>query len=207
MIVSMESLPIQIIYLNGPSSSGKTTLAKAIQKHFSSPFLHLGIDKIIGWMPEKINDWTGGPAPLGYSWKPSRDAEGHLIHELQIGPYAQKMEVAFREVVLTLVRLGHSLILDDVCLQKKHWDAWKEALKGLPVLWVGVKAPLAILEEREKLRGDRILGSARDQFYKVHNEKVYDLEIDTSLFSPLEQVLLIQKRLLQENKKDSPSNR
>jgi chloramphenicol 3-O phosphotransferase len=48
-----------IIYLNGPSSSGKTTLAKALQQAFEEPFLHVSVDKIIGWMPEKINDWTG----------------------------------------------------------------------------------------------------------------------------------------------------
>lgn len=55
----MTKEPVQIIYLNGPSSSGKTTLAKALQHAFEKPFLHVGIGKIIGWIPEKINDWTG----------------------------------------------------------------------------------------------------------------------------------------------------
>ena len=55
---------VQIIYLNEPSSSGKTTLAKALQHTFDEPFLHIGIDKIIGWMPEKVNDWIGGKAPI-----------------------------------------------------------------------------------------------------------------------------------------------
>lgn len=44
----MKKEPVQIIYLNGPSSSGKTTLAKALQHAFEEPFLHVGIDKIIG---------------------------------------------------------------------------------------------------------------------------------------------------------------
>jgi len=35
----------QIIYLNGPSSSGKTMLAKALQYAFTKPFLHVGIDR------------------------------------------------------------------------------------------------------------------------------------------------------------------
>ena len=42
----MTHAPVQIIYLNGPSSSGKTTLAKALQHAFEKPFLHVGIDKI-----------------------------------------------------------------------------------------------------------------------------------------------------------------
>lgn len=46
---------IQIIYINGPSSSGKTTLAKSLQQEFDQPFLHIGIDRVIGMMPEKIN--------------------------------------------------------------------------------------------------------------------------------------------------------
>jgi chloramphenicol 3-O phosphotransferase len=112
--------PIQIIYLNGPSSSGKTTLAKALQHAFDEPFLHLGIDKIIGWMPEKINDWTGKKAPLGYSWKKSEDEEGNQIQELQIGPYAQKIAETFREVVLTVVKMGHRLIIDDVSFGKEQ---------------------------------------------------------------------------------------
>lgn len=54
----------QIIYINGPSSSGKTTLAKALQQEFDQPFLHIGIDRVIGIMPEKLNKWIGITAPL-----------------------------------------------------------------------------------------------------------------------------------------------
>ncbi len=67
---------IQIIYINGPSSSGKTTLAQALQQEFDVPFLHIGIDRVIGMMPNKLNNWEGGPAPLGFSWKSSVDETG-----------------------------------------------------------------------------------------------------------------------------------
>lgn len=107
----MTNKPVQIIYLNGPSSSGKTTLAKALQYAFEEPFLHVGIDKIIGWMPEKVNDWTGGEALIGYSWKKSEDASGNPIQELQAGPYAQKIGKTFQEVVLALAKMGHHIIL------------------------------------------------------------------------------------------------
>lgn len=175
----MKKKPVQLIYLNGPSSSGKTTLAKALQHAFEEPFLHIGIDKIIGWMPEKINDWTGGEAPLGYSWKKSEDASGNPIQELQVGPYAQKIAQTFQKIVLTLAEIGHHIIIDDVSFGMKQLDEWKETLKDFRVLWVGVNAPLPVLEQREKERGDRILGSARDQFHKVHVDATYDLEICT----------------------------
>jgi chloramphenicol 3-O phosphotransferase len=170
---------VKIIYLNGPSSSGKTTLAKALQDAFEEPFLHVGIDKIIGWMPEKLNNWAGGEAALGFSWKKSQDEFGNPIHELQTGPYAQRIVKTFREVVLALAKMGHHLIIDDVSFGKQQVDEWKKMLKDFRVLWVSVNAPLPILEQREKERGDRILGSARGQFYKIHIDATYDLEIDT----------------------------
>ena len=48
-----------IILLNGPSSSGKSTLANILQSKLNDPFLHIGIDKMIGMMPEAINNWEG----------------------------------------------------------------------------------------------------------------------------------------------------
>jgi len=175
----MPNSRVQIIYLNGPSSSGKTTLAKALQDVFEEPFLHVGIDKIIGWMPEKVNDWTGKEASIGFSWKKSEDVSGNPIQELQIGPYARKIAKTFQEVVVTLAKMGHHLIIDDVSFGKKQVDEWRELLKDFAVLWVGVNAPLPVLEQREKERGNRIVGSARGQFHKVHAGTAYDLEIDT----------------------------
>lgn len=175
----MKQETVQIIYLNGPSSSGKTTLAKALQHAFEEPFLHVGIDKIIGWMPEKVNDWTGEAAPLGFSWKKSQDESGNPIQELQQGPYAQKIGKTFREIVLALAKMGHHLIIDDLSFGKEQVETWKKALKDFRVLWVSVNAPLSVLEQREKQRGNRILGSARGQFHKVHTDVIYDLQIDT----------------------------
>lgn len=170
---------MQIINLNGPSSSGKTTLAKALQHSFEEPFLHVGIDKIIGWMPEKINNWTGGEAPHGFSWKKSVDSSGNPIQEIQAGPYAQKIGKTFQKIVLALAKLGHCIVIDDVSFGKQQLDEWKKLLEDFRVLWVGVNAPLDILEHREMERGNRIQGSARGQFHKVHVNASYDLEIDT----------------------------
>lgn len=184
----MTNNPIQIIYLNGPSSSGKTTLAKALQQAFEEPFLHVGIDKIIGWMPEKVNDWKGGEAPIGYSWKRSEDESGNLIHDLQAGTYAQRIGRTFQEVILVLAKMGHRIVIDDVSFGKQQLDEWKKILKDFRVLWVGVNAPLTVLEHREKERANRIQGSARGQFYKVHADATYDLEIDTHHLSLKESI-------------------
>ena len=174
------SMKYQIIYLNGPSSSGKSTLAQALQDALDNPFLHIGIDKIIGLMPEKLNNWAGGIAPLGFSWKASIDSEGHPIQELQVGPFARKMSDTFVELVVHLAQMGHCLIIDDVALTNEELTTWKKRLQNFQVLYVGVKAPLAILEQREHLRGNRITGSARAQFHKLQYGTDYNLIVDTS---------------------------
>lgn len=203
----MTNSPIQIIYLNGPSSSGKTTLARALQHAFDDLFLHVGIDKIIGWMPEKVNDWMGGEASLGYSWKKNTDVSGNPIQELQIGPYAERIAKTFQEVVLVLIKMGHHLIIDDVSFGKKQVDEWKELLKDFSVLWIGVNAPLSILEQREKERGNRMVGSARGQFHKVHTGATYDLEIDTHHATLEENIHKIQSLAAErKNKNKEPQH-
>lgn len=192
---------VQIIYLNGPSSSGKTTLAKALQNAFDEPFLHVGIDKIIGWMPEKTNNWTGSDAPLGYSWKQGQDSSGKLTQELQIGPYAKKIGKSFQEIVQTLAKSGQHIIVDDVSFGKEEVDEWKKLLRDFNVLWIGVNAPLSILEQRERERPNRINGSARDQFHKVHVDAIYDLKIDTHDATLAENIEKI-KCLAEVNKHD-----
>jgi len=190
-------MPIQIIYLNGPSSSGKSSLAKALQAVLDPPFLHIGIDKIIGMMPEKVNHWSGGPASLGYSWKESTDPYGNHTQELQAGPFAMDVFEAYREIVVLLAKRGFHLIIDDVAFGKEEVDYWREVLKPFSVLYVGVKASVETLELREKQRGDRMLGSARAQFYQVHIGNHYDVELDTSVLSVEECTGLLMSQIRQ----------
>lgn len=185
----------QIIYLNGPSSSGKTTLAFHLQETLEPPFLHIGIDRMIGMMPEKINNWTGGHAPLGFSWKNSYDEAGHPIYEIQLGSFAKKISDTLKEIVLTMVRLGHYIIIDDVAFGKQDVEKWKEALKDYNVLWIGIHSPLPLLEQREKDRGDRMIGSARAQYYQVHKDVKYDLEFDISQDSTEKIIQVIKNKI------------
>ncbi|MBI5346076.1 MAG: AAA family ATPase [Chlamydiae bacterium] len=182
----------QIIFINGPSSSGKTTIAKALQGALDQPYLYLSFDRMIELMPAKINNWNEEPHPVGFSSKISKDANGNIIAQIVIGPFAEKIRQSFKEVSVTLIKSGHFLIIDDVFFQERDYDSWKEALKDYDVFWIGLKTPIAVLEEREKLRQDRTLGSARSQF-NLSNNINYDLEIDTSKCSVEESIKLILK--------------
>ncbi|NGX58241.1 MAG: Chloramphenicol 3-O phosphotransferase [Chlamydiae bacterium] len=188
----------QVIYLGGPSSSGKSSLAEALQNLFADPFLHIGIDKMIGLMPAKVNDWAGGPAPEGFSWKRSTDQEGHTIQDLQIGPFAQRICDSFVDVVMTLVNGGFHIIIDDVPLEQQHFDIWKTAFKDTSVLYVGMSAPVEYLEKRERTRGNRMMGSARNQFYLSRMDFGYDMIIDAQKKLP-EQIQLVQAKIYPTN--------
>ncbi len=174
-----KKMNYQIIHFNGPSSSGKSELIKELQASLDTPFLHVGIDKVIGMMPAHTNNWEGGYAPLGFCWKAAKDEDGTPMYELQMGPFAHQISQTYRELVLRLAELGHFIIIDDVAFGKKEFDRWKALLVDYKVLYVGIHASLDVLEERERKRGNRIIGSARAQFRKVHEGINYDLDIHT----------------------------
>lgn len=185
-----------IIYLNGPSSAGKSTLARALQNTLPSPFLVIGIDQVIFMMPEKLNDWTNDTLAPGFSWQPVKNSAGNVTaYKIGIGDFGNRMVQAFKDIVFTLAQSGHSIIIDDVSFGKQQVDQWKTILRNFNVLWVGVTAPIDILEKREKERGDRKIGSARWQHEHVHVDVDYDLMINTHAKTIDENVKIIQQRI------------
>lgn len=50
----------RVIYINGPSSVGKSTLTRALQNALAETYLRIGIDQMIGMMPTRLNDWSDG---------------------------------------------------------------------------------------------------------------------------------------------------
>jgi chloramphenicol 3-O phosphotransferase len=63
------------------------------------------------------------------------------------------------------------------------------------VLFVGLRLPLAEAERRERERGDRGPGGAVAWYDLVHAHGIYDLELDTSLASPMECAQQIKRAL------------
>jgi chloramphenicol 3-O phosphotransferase len=174
-------MKIQVIYLNGPSSAGKSTLAALLQEILPVPYLALGIDTLISLMPKKSNNWTGDGSPAeGFRFVPGLDDGGFRVQQIESGPFGKKIARTYLEVAALLARMGHHLIIDDVALHDGEVDAWRARLKEFPALFVGVKANLADLEKRELARGDRTRGSARAQFAKIRFTEPYDLILNTS---------------------------
>lgn len=169
-----------IIYINGPSSAGKTTLSRALQGRLPELYLCLSSDTLIELMPTRVNDWSGERNAVGYSFQKILDEGGQTTYRVVAGEYGAKMSPAFRAMALALARSGLKLIIDDIAFGEEQVRRWRDCLRDFATLWVGVTASADTLFAREAARGDRLIGSARDQLARVHQGVTYDLFIDTT---------------------------
>lgn len=166
-----------IIFLNGTSSSGKTTIAKALQDILVEPYLLVALDNFTSMLPERYRS----PECEEVEAVPS------IIANVISGMH---------HCIATLAASGNNVIVDHV-LQERAWlNDCIRLFDGLPVLFVGVRCPLEVLEQRERERGDRAAGTARYQFDTIHANGIYDVEVDTSALSPLECAAMIRNVLL-----------
>lgn len=168
----------QIIILNGSSSAGKSSTAKSLQKMAHGFFLHMAFDAFLAMFPQQL--WNH---PEGISFQRSEGPEG-LLTDVQLGPAASRALAGMRSAVGALARQGNNLIVDDLMQSAHDQRDYENFLSDLEYRFVGLHAPIDVLEERERQRGDRVPGLARWQYDRVHKGVSYDLEIDTSQSSP-----------------------
>lgn len=146
-----------IIFLHGASSSGKTTLARALQAEIELPFWHISIDHLrdSGVLPTQRFD-SGD-----FVWTDSRKAFFDGFHA-SLAAYATA---------------GNNLILEHIL----DTPGWAEDLHRHfaphDVLFVALHCPLELLIEREETRKDRPAGSAEHDFHTIHRGRRYDLEL------------------------------
>jgi chloramphenicol 3-O phosphotransferase len=168
-----------IIVLNGTSSAGKTTLAKALQDALPEPYLAWGIDTVVYALPRRYLGPLWSTDVFSYGYAP--DGSIAAIHP---APYGDRLVRGLHAAVAALARAGIHVIVDHVLLAPAWAADLAAAFAGLDVVRVGVLCPLAELQRREKERGDRTLGQARAQFDLVHAAARYDVTVDTSRADP-----------------------
>lgn len=155
------SIP-RIILLNGTSSSGKTTLAKALQMALDLPFLHFSLDAFEDMIPPRTRE--GGPF-----------AFDRIFPTLLSGMHSS---------LAAMAEAGNHLIVDHVILEDEEPTTWAleclTAIVPFEVLMVGVHCSEVERERREFQRKDRNPGLSAWQAKRMHKVLVYDVEVDTS---------------------------
>jgi chloramphenicol 3-O phosphotransferase len=147
----------RVIVLNGPSSAGKTTLARAVRDACAPRVAAVSLDQFFPCVARSHpNDW-------------------HLFAALTTAAFA---------TAASLANGGWDVLLDTVFERADCVALMRSALAAHDVALVAVTCPLDILEARERSRGDRRPGQARDQFDRViQNVGGYDLVLDTGALS------------------------
>jgi chloramphenicol 3-O phosphotransferase len=174
-----------VIVLNGPSSSGKTTLARALQRRFAADGAC--------WFVYGMDDYF---AKVPFEWVKARNHVGAYAEEgvvlevvdgvfrMRLGPIGRQVLAAWRGAVGSAARAGLNVIADDVMLTEEEWLGWQVELEGIDAHWVRVQIALDVLEARERERGDRMPGHARSQYEDSYRYPTYDSEVDTGVLDP-----------------------
>ncbi len=164
-----------VVVLNGTSSSGKTTIARAFQEAAPRLFLNFSIDSILYALPPAILERL----------KRGESTDLRFL-ELVRG---------FCACVRELLALGHDLVIDHAVVTEAEAELLKAAVKGHRVLLVGLDCAVEVLAERERGRGDRRPGLAAMQCERIHQWLEYDLRIDSGRVSAEEAARMIASAL------------
>ncbi len=177
----------KIIFLNGCSSSGKTSIAKAIGHESPELWLSFGVDTFIDMIP------FGRQEPYS-KFIPGHNERGPTMH-VESGPQSRKLFSVMPQLAEMLAARGNNLIIDEVLFNEETLKSYVQHLKAHTVYYIGVFYDLAVMQEREVLRRDRCIGLSNDQMDIVHQGVLnsYDFKVDTTATSPFEAARLILK--------------
>jgi chloramphenicol 3-O phosphotransferase len=163
----------QVIVLNGGSSSGKSSIARALQEILPGQWLTFGVDVLAEALPGRGHDPRSGLV---------LEPDGTVT----VKPEFRAVQDIWYQGLAAMVSLGAFLILDEAFLAGgAGQQRLRAALGGLGVLWVGVHCDPLVAADREAARPERVQGMARTQAVPVHAGVVYDVEVDTTSCSAI----------------------
>lgn len=145
----------QIILLNGSSSAGKSTLAKALQtliaKKRKERYEIVSIDDFLEMTTDEV-------------------IYEDDVYEIS-GPLCEK--------VMQIFNANQGVIIDHVITSERIFEHLKEMLRPNCLWMVHVTCPLEIIQKREQERKDRCPGSAQASYTYLYPKEGYDLTVDT----------------------------
>lgn len=162
-----------IVFLNGTSSAGKTSISIELKNQKEIPFHHLSIDAFF----RNYFDFINNKFP---DTEPTKEVDniGQIIFDPIVSVYYATIKL-FSE-------MGLNVIVDTVIDNDKRFNDYLDVLFDYPTLFVGVICSKEELTRREQIRGDREIGLANSQYDKIYSFNEYDLEVNTEELSPTE---------------------
>ena len=151
----------KVILLHGASSSGKSSIARAVQATIELPFWHISIDHLREARVLPLDRIRRGD----FKWADLREA----------------FFDGFDHSLAAYAGSGNNLIVEHIFETRAWLERAVRVLVGYDVFFVGVRCPLEELQRRELARGDRPIGDARRDFETIHQHCIYDAELDATM--------------------------
>ncbi|KAB1140493.1 AAA family ATPase [Streptomyces luteolifulvus] len=159
----LDSVPPRrglVIFLNGTSSSGKSSIAAELLRILDEPYFHMPVDAF-----HAMRSRAEIPP----------DRLDTVLHRTWQG---------YHRAVAGMAAAGNNVVMDHVLSAEWRLTDCLSLFVPQDVVFVGVHCPLEELERRERERGDRPSGLAARQLAQVHARGVYDIECDTGSSTP-----------------------
>ncbi|WP_078853973.1 chloramphenicol phosphotransferase CPT family protein [Streptomyces sp. FxanaA7] len=150
-----------IIFLNGTSSSGKSSIATELLRILDEPYFHIPVDAFHAMRTRQQLPPEQLATVLHRTWR------------------------GYHRAVAGMAAAGNNVVMDHVLSEEWRLRDCLDLFVPQDVVFVGVHCGRAELARRERERGDRPLGLAARQLDPVHAHGLYDIECDTSRADPL----------------------
>lgn len=155
----------RIIFLNGVTSSGKTSIVEALQNQEEIFFYVIANDlfqEMVGENYLRKNYWK----------------------------YLSEVIIMMYHTAKLYSDMGKNVLVDGILTEreeiKPHYRQLLEILKDNPLDIVEVFCPLEICRQRNIIRGDRYETQSQEQYDLMAGNIKYSTRVDTSIYSPEE---------------------
>ena len=125
----------RVVFLNGTSSSGTTSTARAFQELAAQPYLHTGVDHFLERVPRRLFVYCdpaelATDAPVAGWLLPFRD--GALAGRPRLGTAALRILSGMYRAIAALAGAGVNVVVDDVIYDERVLRAAVCAPADLP---------------------------------------------------------------------------
>jgi chloramphenicol 3-O phosphotransferase len=152
----------RIILLNGASSSGKSSIGRALLPLLPDPWFLVPVDAF-GAMRAAVHT--------------------RVLDDAEVGEVLRRTRLGYHRAVAALASAGNDVIMDYPLTEQWRLKDLLETLNGYDVTLVEVCCSPEELDRRERSRKDRPVGLARSQT-TVHTHGEFDIAVDTTTADP-----------------------